>query len=255
MYETIRVVESETSVARIVLNRPPLNVLNIKMLTELCSAVDELRDAANLRVVCLEAEGKAFSAGVDVADHVDDLVRPMIAAFNGLFRRLADLPTVTVALVDGVALGGGCELACFCDIVVASESAQFGQPEIELAVFPPVTAAAFPYFMNGKKVLELMLTGEVVDAHEAERIGLVNRVLPGEEFEAAAQALVEGLASKSAVALRLAKKAYYAAIDVPFGEGLDRAETIYLDELMKSFDANEGIRAFMEKRKPQWRDA
>jgi cyclohexa-1,5-dienecarbonyl-CoA hydratase len=254
MYETIRVEDRGESVARLVLARPPLNVLSIAMLKELSDAVDELAARPRLRALVLAADGRAFSAGVDVEDHIDDKVAPMIAAFHGLFRRLADFEPVTVAEVQGHALGGGCELACFCDLVLASEDATFGQPEIQLGLFAPLTAAAFPYFARGKKTLELMLMGERVDAREALRIGLVNQVWPMDGFAEEASSFVERLASRSAVALKLAKKAYYAGVDVPFKEALDRAERIYLRELMGSRDALEGIAAFREKREPIWRD-
>lgn len=255
MADTIRVEKRGESVARIVLARPPLNILNIAMLKELCDAVDALSQRPRLRVLVIAAEGRVFSAGVDVEDHVGDKVGPMIAAFHGLFRRLADFEPVTVAEVHAPALGGGCELAAFCDLVLASEEATFGQPEIQLALFPPVSAAAFPYFVHGKKTLELMLTGERVDAREAKRIGLVNQTWPAEHFADEAASFVERLASTSGVGLRLAKKAYYAGIDVPFRDALDRAERIYLHELMASRDALEGIDAFREKREPRWDDA
>ena len=255
MADTIRVEERGESVARIVLARPPLNVLNIAMLKELCDAVDALSKRPRLRVLVIAAEGRVFSAGVDVEDHVGDKVGPMIAAFHGLFRRLADFEPVTVAEVHAHALGGGCELAAFCDLMLASEDATFGQPEIQLGLFPPISAAAFPYFVHGKKTLELMLTGERVDAREAQRIGLVNQTWPAEDFAAEAASFVERLASRSGVALRLAKKAYYAGIDAPFADALDRAERIYLRELMASRDALEGIDAFREKREPRWDDA
>ena len=254
MYETIRVETSGEHVARVVLANPPLNVLTIAMLKELAEAIEEAAGIEKLRVLVVAAEGRAFSAGVDVEDHVGDKVAPMIAAFHGLFRRLADVEPVTVAEVHAHALGGGCELAAFCDLVVASEEATFGQPEIQLGLFPPVTAAAFPYFVRGKKTLELMLTGERVDAREAQRIGLVNQVWPAEGFAEEAVSFVERLASRSGVALKLAKKAYYAGVDVPFHEALDRAEEIYLRELMRSRDAIEGIAAFREKREPNWKD-
>src|SRR5918996_1270482 len=174
MYETIRVESRGDSVARLVLARPPLNVLNIAMLKELSDAVDELAARLALRVLVIAAEGHAH------------------------------------------ALGGGCELAVFCDLVLASEKATFGQPEIQLGLFPPVTAAAFPYFVHGKKTLELMLTGERVDAREAQRIGLVNQIWPAEEFAEEAASFVERLASRSGAALRLPKKAYYAGGDGDF---------------------------------------
>ncbi|HUF90040.1 MAG TPA: enoyl-CoA hydratase-related protein [Gemmatimonadota bacterium] len=254
MYETIRVETRGEHVARVVLASPPLNVLSIAMLKELSEAIEEAAAIEKLRVLVVAAEGRAFSAGVDVEDHVGDKVAPMIAAFHGVFRRLADVEPVTVAEVHAHALGGGCELAAFCDLVVASEEATFGQPEVQLGLFPPVTAAAFPYFVRGKKTLELMLTGERVDAREAQRIGLVNQVWPAEDFAEEAASFVDRLASRSGVALRLAKKAYYAGVDAPFHTALDRAEEIYLRELMRSRDAIEGIAAFREKREPDWKD-
>lgn len=253
-YERIRL-EGEAPVARLVLARPPLNILDIAMLEEISDALDALAARDDVRVIVITAEGKSFSAGVDVEDHVDDRVGPMIAAFHGVFRRLADLQPPTVAGVRGPALGGGCELAACCDFVVAADSATFGQPEIKLGLFPPVTAAAFGKFVRGKKALELMLTGDTIDAHEALRIGLVSRVVPAAKLDEMVNELVVRLASYSGVALRLAKKAYYAAADVPFAEALDRAEEIYLGELMKTRDAQEGIAAFREKRRPRWRDA
>jgi cyclohexa-1,5-dienecarbonyl-CoA hydratase len=253
-YKTIRLAVA-APVARLVLVRPPLNILNIAMLEEISDALDTLVARRDLRAVVIAAQGKAFSAGVDVEDHVDERVRHMIAAFHGVFRRLADLEAPTVAVVQGPALGGGCELAASCDLVVAAETASFGQPEIRLGVFPPVAAVAFPTFVCGKKTLELVLLGETIDAREAARIGLVNRVVPAGELDQAVEALVDKLASYSAAALRLAKKAHYASIDRPFLEALDRVEEIYLTELMTTEDAKEGIAAFREKRAPRWRDA
>jgi len=251
-YETIRVEDGGGGIARLVLDRPPLNILGIAMLVEIAHAIDALSVREDLRVMVIEAEGKAFSAGVDVEDHVEKKVRPMIAAFHGVFRRLAAFEPVTIAAVHGAALGGGCEVAAFCDLVVASEDATFGQPEIQLGLFPPLAAAAFPYFVKGKKTLEMMLLGETFDAAEAERIGLVNRVVPADRLREEIEDLVGSLGGLSAAALRLTKKAYYAGIDVPFDEAFDRAERIYLDELMRTRDAVEGISAFRERREPRW---
>lgn len=253
-FERIRL-EGEAPVARIVLARPPLNILDIAMLEEIAQALDGLAARSDLRVLVIAADGKAFSAGVDVEDHVGDRVGPMIAAFHGVFRRLADFEPPTVAAVQGAALGGGCELAAFCDFVVAADTATFGQPEIKLGLFPPLTAAAFHTFVRGKKALEMMLTGDTVDAHEAVRIGLASRVVPVAKLDESVNELVGRLASYSGTALRLAKKAYYASVDRPFGEALDVAEEIYLAELMQTKDAHEGIAAFREKRRPRWRDA
>jgi len=251
-YRTIRIHDADAGVARIVLDNPPLNILDIAMLVEIARAIDALAAREDLRAMVIAAEGKAFSAGVDVEDHVEKKVRPMIAAFHGVFRRLAAFEPVTVAAVQGAALGGGCELAAFCDLVVASEDATFGQPEIRLGLFPPVAAAAFPYFLAGKKTLEMMLLGETLDAAEAGRIGLVNRVVPADRLSEEVDTVLRRLGGLSAAALRLTKKAYYAGIDVAFDEAFDRAERIYLDELMETRDAAEGISSFREKREPRW---
>jgi len=231
-----------------------INVLNIEMMEEINSALESLNGGGNLKVLVLRAEGKAFSAGVDVGEHTDELVEKMIKSFHGMFLRLDKMECPTVALVQGAALGGGCELACFCDMVLAREGVKFGQPEIKVGVFPPVAAAAFPQYARLKKVYELLLVGDVVLSDEAERVGLVNRVYPKEEFEKKCQEFVYRLASNSAAILRLTKKAIRAGTRKSFSEALSEIEDIYLDEMMKTKDAHEGLAAFMEKRRPEWMD-
>jgi cyclohexa-1,5-dienecarbonyl-CoA hydratase len=242
--------ENDGAVARVILARPPLNILDTAMIEELRRVFDDLLGEPNLRVLVLAAEGKAFSAGVSVEDHLPERVHSMLPAFHELFRKLVQLSCPVVSAVQGAALGGGCELACFADFVIASEAASFGQPEIRLGVFPPVAAVHFPQRIGLARTLQLVMTGEVLQAPEAERIGLVDKVVPAAGLAAAVASIVEHLRSKSAPALRLAKRACLVGRD--FEADLATAERLFLDELMATHDAGEGLRAFLEKRAPVW---
>ena len=252
-YKTI-IVEEEDMIGRIILNKPPLNILNIEMMKEINQALKEFQ-GKNLKVLILNANGKAFSAGVDVSDHTKDKVAEMINVFHEIFTNLHKINAPTVALVNGAALGGGCEVATFCDIVIASEKSKFGQPEIMVGVFPPIAAAIFPKLMWSKKALELMLTGETIRANEAKELGLVNHILPVENFEVEAERFVnEKLANNSAVVLQLTKRAFMEGATQNYSESIKKIEDIYLNELMKTNDANEGLTAFLEKRQPIWKN-
>ncbi len=231
-----------------------LNIINIEMMNEINDAIESLGDGSGLKALVIRARGRAFSAGVDVAEHTEELVEKMIKTFHLMFLVLDRMECPTIAVVHGAALGGGCELACFCDMVLAREGVKFGQPEIKVGVFPPVAAAAFPQYSHLKKMYELMLIGDVILAEEAERIGLVNRVYPKDEFEKKAEEFIYRLTSNSGAILRHCKKAIRESLGKSFGEALELSERIYLKEMMKSYDAHEGLTAFMEKRKPEWRD-
>lgn len=251
-YEHIKLAV-EDGVATLTLCREPLNVLNIAMMKEMNQALDSLAPSG-LKVLLIQAEGKAFSAGVDVGEHLGDQVNEMIEVFHGIFRRMEKLGVVSVASVQGAALGGGCELAAYCDLVVASEKAKFGQPEILVGVFPPVAALVFPRQLGYKKALELIVTGEVIGAAEAKQIGLVNQVVPPEELATATQALVGKLVGLSGLVLSLTKKAVVQGLNHDKEQALGLIEKIYLDELMPTADAEEGLRAFLDKRKPRWKE-
>ncbi len=244
--------ELKDGVGRIGLNRPPLNVLNIAMMQEIQAALRQAQSAAETRVIVISAAGRMFSAGVDIAEHTPDLMERMLDAFHGIFRLMADGEVPTVAVVQGHALGGGCELACFCDVIVAAQGVKFGQPEVAVGVFPPVAAALFPHLIGGRKAAELILTGEAIVAEEAYRIGLVNVVVPADHLAAEADRLVGRLTDKSAAVLRMAKRALRIGISNGFDQALPAIETIYTGALMGLEDASEGLRAFLEKRKPVW---
>jgi cyclohexa-1,5-dienecarbonyl-CoA hydratase len=243
-------VEQRGAVVEVVLDRPPLNVLDLGTLGTLHASLLALRDRGDVRVVVLRsAISGTFSAGADVADHARDRAPRMLAAMHAVVRALRALPQPTIALVDGRCLGGGCELALACDLVVASPRATFGQPEIDLGCFPPVAAALVPR-LAGRRAAELVLLGAPVSATDALAMGLVSRVT--DELEAEGRRLADALAAKSGTALAAAARALRAGTDGTLDEALARNERIYLDAVIPTADAEEGVRAFLEKRSPVW---
>jgi cyclohexa-1,5-dienecarbonyl-CoA hydratase len=248
--------EKKDKVSRIRLSTPPLNVMNIAMMKEINEALADIKKDTSLKALIFDHEGeKAFSAGVDVADHTEEKVDEMLEVFHRIFRNLSEIDIPTFAIVDGVALGGGCELVSFCDVVVASERSRIGQPEITVGTYPPVAVPLFPYLFGLRRTYELLLSGKVIDAKEAERIGLVTVVLPVEDFRENAERYIrEQYLGKSKAVLCWTKRAIKACLGVPFLEGLRTSEIIYRYGLMSTYDAKEGLRAFLEKRKPEWKD-
>lgn len=242
---------AEPKAYRITLDDPPLHILDIALLEELREAIARVKPDRHCLIFDASGE-KAFSAGASVQDHMGDKVATMLRHFHDCFRMLARIDVVTVALVKGVALGGGCELALGCDFILASDRAKFGQPEIALGVFPPVAAYQLSRQTSPRKGLEMLLTGDPVDARTAETLGLVNAVFPVAEFDAQAEAWLQRLYRQSASSLRFAKKAFRLAQADDFEKRLAAVEFLYLEELMKTHDANEGLSAFLEKRKPEW---
>jgi len=254
-FEHIRFDVSD-GVARLTLSKPPLNVLDIAMMREINAALEEVGDDPGVKVLVFEAaEGsKAFSAGVDVSEHTADKVEEMIEVFHRIFRLLDELEVPTVAVVDGAALGGGCELVLFCDMIIASEKASFGQPEIQVGVLPPIAVVALPAIIGPKKALEMVLIGDRIRAPEALQLGLVNKVVPPEELRAAADEFVGKLTKLSGAVLRLTKRAVRLGGVGSFSDGLAAVEELYLGPLMATEDAHEGLAAFIEKRSPVWKD-
>ena len=240
--------ESDEHSYRITLDDPPLHILDVEMLEQLRDAIARVRNDRHALIITSSGD-RAFSAGASVQDHLGDRVTTMLARFHDCFRMLAKLDLVTVAIVKGAALGGGCELALACDFVLASPTSKFGQPEINLGVFPPVAAYQFSRQLAPRKGLELLLSGESIDAATAERLGLINAIV--DDFEP----WLKKLYKQSASSLRLAKKAFRLAQSADFDERLAKVERLYLEELMKTSDANEGLNAFIEKRKPVWRNS
>ncbi|HYN85306.1 MAG TPA: enoyl-CoA hydratase-related protein [Pyrinomonadaceae bacterium] len=254
-YENIRYAVDDR-VARITFARPPLNVFDIAMMREMEGALTDVMGRRDVVAVVFEATkgARAFSAGVSVEEHQAETIYRMLESFHAIFRTMEQMAKPTVAVVDGAALGGGCELVAACDFVVSTSRARFGQPEIKLGVFPPVAAVILPRLIGERRARELVLTGELIDAAEALRLGLVSYVVEPEELEAKTEEILARLRELSAPALELTRRALDAGRGRTFEDALSRVEDIYLNELMKTEDAAEGVRAFMEKRRPAWKN-
>lgn len=240
-------------VATIVLNREPLNILNIAMMEEINSALQDFMNQ-QVKVLVFRAEGKSFSGGVDVGEHMGDLAPRMIGAFHAMFRNMDKLGVPSIAVVNGAALGGGCELAVYCDMVIASEKAKIGQPEIQVGVFPPIAALLFPRIMGRKKAMELILSGEVIKAQEARELGLINEIVAPEELEEKARQFIQKFTGLSGVVLKHTRQAILAGIEDEQERILHNIEDLYLNKLMATEDAMEGLDAFLNKRKPVWKE-
>jgi cyclohexa-1,5-dienecarbonyl-CoA hydratase len=239
-------------VVRITLNHPPLNIIDVPMMEELAAALGESESRPDISAIVLSGSEKTFSAGVDVAAHTPDKIEEMLTKFHAVFRVMVASRKVLVAAVRGQCLGGGAELAMMCDVVVTSESATWGFPEISLGCFPPVAATALAAVVGQKRAAELILTGRKFDGRDAVTWGLANSAVPDVQVEATLDELITQLQKLSPAALAATKKAIYAWDAMHFDKGLARAEKVYLDELMKTEDAREGIQAFLEKRMPHW---
>ena len=236
--------------ARITLSNPPLNVIDMPMMDELRAAMELIDMHPEISAVIFSGSDSAFSSGVDIAAHTPEKVREMLTLFHSVIRAVVDTNKLTIASVRRHCLGGGAELALMCDIVYASPDSVWGFPEIKLACYAPVASVALSHVVGHKLAAEMLLTGRTLSGEEALQAGLVNR-LAGDPETLVADC-VQRVSQLSPAALRLAKKAFYAWDSIHFEKGLARAEQIYHEELMQTADAQEGIAAFLERRRPKW---
>jgi cyclohexa-1,5-dienecarbonyl-CoA hydratase len=243
----------EPPIARIVLNNPPVNVIDIPMMDELAEALNEIETRPDIAILIISGSQRAFSAGVDVAAHSPDKVEQMLNKFHGVIRALVGSKKVSIAAVHGICLGGAAELAMVCDLAFTSELATWGFPEIKLGCYPPVAVTALAALVGQKHAADLVLTGRSITGREAASIGLANSVVPEVDLEHVVQDAVHHLSQLSPAALAITKKAIYAWDAIHFDKGLARAEKTYLDDLMRTEDTREGISAFLEKRPPVWK--
>ncbi len=242
------------AVVTVTLNRPPLNVMNIEMMEQVNSVLLSLREQ-KLKVLVLRGKGRAFCGGVDVHEHTREKIARLIQVFHRIFETIRLVDVISVAAVDGVAAGAGFELALGCNLVVASESARFSLPEVRQGVFPPVACVVLPRIIPRRKAMEWILLGETLPSGELAQFGLVNRVFPDRDFEKELDALVGKLTANSGPVTQLAKRAQAESYYSTYEEALNKVENMYLRDLMALSDPHEGIQAFLERRKPEWRDA
>jgi cyclohexa-1,5-dienecarbonyl-CoA hydratase len=240
-------------VARVSLDNPPRNVIDLQTMEELGRALAEVESRSDISILVLSGAGKAFSVGVDIAAHARDQVETMLAKFHAVMRALVATRKVSIAAVHGHCLGGGAELAMVCDLVYTTELAHWAFPEIKLGCYPPVAVTALAALVGQKHAADLILTGRSITGAEAAEIGLANRAVPEGQLTAAVEESVQQLLELSPATLAVTKKALYAWDSIHFDKGLARAEKIYLEELLRTEDAQEGITAFVEKRKPAWK--
>ena len=245
--------EKKGRVQWITWDRPPLNVLDIELLRELDRRLADCATDATVDLVLLQGAGqRAFSAGVDIKDHTADKIPEMLNVVHGVVRKLLALPQVTIASVRGVCLGGGCEVASSCDFILASEDSVFATPEILVGCYPPVALARFPSLMGYHRAAEMILTGRRLSAREAHALGLVTRVFAEHEFGAGVQTLLDELNGKSGAVLRLTVRGLRELSLPGFNQALQRSEEIYRRQLLETHDVEEGVKAFLEKRPPNW---
>jgi cyclohexa-1,5-dienecarbonyl-CoA hydratase len=241
-------------IARVVLDRPPANVLSIEMMEEIARALESLEYQRDIKLFLLAASGKYFSAGFELGEHLGDRGYIMLESFRRIFELLIKLDKPTMSVVAGPALGAGSILAVGCDIVLASASAKFVHHEIRAGVFNTVAAVLLPRLVGRKRALDLILGGASIGAAEAVAMGLASRVVPDERMEAEVAAAVQRFQDLSAPVLQLTRRAIVGGLDLSFDEALRFAEDVYLNQLMATEDAEEGLRAVMAKRKPAWKD-
>lgn len=240
-------------VARVQVNHPPLNILTRAVLGELRHEVQRLKQVPDLRVLFLGAAGKHFSAGADVGEHLPPEFQELIPEFLETIRALHEFPLPLVALVQGKCLGGGFELVQPADLVVATSNAAFGQPEILLGVIAPAACVMLPRITGSGVAARILLAGDTLDVSQAGDAGLVDRVVDDPDaLESAADELAQSLTRFSGSALRMVKRAMRMQEGRPVGEALDAVGKLYVNELMATADAEEGLRSFLEKRKPEW---
>ncbi|MGH9381405.1 MAG: enoyl-CoA hydratase/isomerase family protein [Thermoanaerobaculia bacterium] len=253
MSEAVRL-ERDGRLATLILDRPPLNILDLATLQKLGDTVAELTTDDELQLLVLRsASPRAFSAGVAVDDHVAERIAEMLTRFHAALERLRALPALTLAAVQGYCLGGGLELAAACDLVLAEEDARLGQPEVKLGCFPPYAAALYPRRIGPGAALDLLVTGRELDGREAARIGMVQRLAPAGQFEAGLERLTGELLAASRPVARLIKRAVRAGEEESHGQAVAECERLYLQELTRIEDMEEGLMAFRQKRPPSWR--
>lgn len=241
-------------IVRITLNRPEYNFLNERMLSEMAHGIEALHDKENIKLIVIDSACKVFCGGVEVGEYTTQRVFQMLDAFHHVFIAMIDVGKPVMVVVNGPAIGGGSELVAFADVVVATPKARFAQPEIQIGVFPPLASTIFPYIIGPRLALEMVLTGEPISAERGRDLGLISRLVPEDQLEKTVKELTDKITSQSGAVLSMAKKAILGGMGLSLREGLKNSMNIFLNELYRLEDSQEGLRALVEKRKPQWKN-
>ncbi len=248
------VFDTSTFVARITMNHPPYNVLTVPMMSELAEAIESLNGRGDIKCILLDSSQKMFSAGISLEDSRPERVFQTLDAFTRVFQAIGEISKPLIVVVNGQAIGAGSELVAFGDMIVATPNARFAQPEVKMGVFPPFAAIMLPQLIGPKKTYELVLTGQPMSAEEAQQFGLINKVVAEADLERTVNEVLSRIGEISAPVLEMTKKVIGSTLGLPLDEAIRRSHDIYLNQLMDLEDAQEGLRAVLEKRKPVWKN-
>ena len=254
--ESVEFIRHQTHgpVVRLTLQRAEHNLLNEQMLRELADGIGIAAENSAAKLIVLDAAGKVFCAGVDIGEYTGERAFSMLEAFHAACIAMVEAPQPVLVIVDGAAIGGGAELVAYGDLVIATPRARFALPEITIGMFPPLASTMFPHIIGPKRALELVLTGEAISAERARELGLVNRLVPEAQLQAAVNELIGKITAQSGAVLGMAKKAVLAGMGMSLRDSLRNSMNIFLNELYRLEDSQEGLRALLEKRKPQWKN-
>ena len=244
----------DAGVARMTLDRPEHNLLNEAMLRELADGIGFVGERGDVKLIVLDSAHKVFCGGIDIGEYTSQRVFQMLDAFHAAFSGMLEAAKPVVCVVNGPAIGGGAELAAFGDLVIATPKARFAQPEISIGFFPPLASTILPFLVGPKIALELVLTGEAVTAERALELGLVNRLVPEAKIEQTVNDLVSRITEHSGPVLTMAKRAILGGMGMSLRDGMKHSMNIFLNELYRLEDSQEGLRALVEKRKPNWKN-
>ncbi len=244
----------EGQVARLTLDRPEHNLLNERMLAEVAAGINSLGNRSDVKLIVLDSAGKAFCGGIELGEYTQRRVFQLLEAFHNTFAAMLDTSKPLLVVVNGPAFGGGAELAALGDLVIATPKAKFAQPEIKLGVFPPLAAAILPNILGLKLALELVMTGETMTAERAREFGLVNWLVPENELQKKVDDVIAKVTAQSGPVLTMAKKAILGSMGLPLRDAVRNSMKVFLNELGDLEDSQEGVRALVEKRAPQWKN-
>jgi len=239
--------------ARLTLRRPPMNFLSYKMLRQMLEAVLSLGDSPPSRALVLDSEGPTFCAGLDMGEHAEDTLFLQLEEYHDFVKALNAFPRPTIAVVKGMALGAGNEILAFCDFVLASEKSTFGQPEVNVGSIPTLAPVVLPGLVGERRALEMILTGKLVPAAEAQRIGLIHKAVPEDQLHGEVESLLNTIRGLSKPVMALAIESVRHARTNALQGSLRELQSLYLNQLMDLEDAVEGVNAFVEKRSPKWK--